>query len=163
MIKRVFRQMLSAQIISSMTVMLCMLVDSIMIGRFLGVDSMTAYGLATPVLLVFAAVGTTLSAGIQVMCGKTMGGGDMKGTNACFSVSVFLAFAISAVGSVLVIVFATPICTLLGAGEPVPGNDVFFLTRDYLRGFIIGAPAFIFAQIMVPYMQITGNRARLVT
>ena len=61
MIKRVFRQMLSAQIISSMTVMLCMLVDSIMIGRFLGVDSMTAYGLATPVLLVFAPGSTPLA------------------------------------------------------------------------------------------------------
>ena len=49
--------MLAAQILSAMTVMLCMLVDSMMIGRFLGVDSMTAYGLANPVLLIFAAYG----------------------------------------------------------------------------------------------------------
>lgn len=62
MIRKVFRQMLVAQILSSMTVMICMLVDSLMIGRFLGVDSMTAYGLASPVLLVFAAVGSMLSA-----------------------------------------------------------------------------------------------------
>ena len=81
MIKRVFRQMLVTQIVSAMTVMLCMLIDSIMIGRFLGVDSMTAYGLATPVLLVFAAFGSLLSAGIQVMTGKTMGTGDIEATN----------------------------------------------------------------------------------
>ena len=162
MIKKVFRQMLVTQIISSMTVMLCMLVDSIMIGRFLGVDSMTAYGLATPILLVFAALGSMLAAGIQVMCGKTMGGGSMEETNKCFSVSVFLAAAISIIGAAAVLIFTDPICTLLGAGAPDADNVVFFLTRDYLRGFIVGAPAFMFAQIMVPYLQISGIRVRLV-
>ena len=43
MIRKTFRQMLTAQILSAMTVMLCMLVDSIMIGRFLGVDSVAAH------------------------------------------------------------------------------------------------------------------------
>ena len=162
MIRRVFKEMLVTQILSAMTVMICMLIDSIMIGRFLGVDSMTAYGLATPILLVFAAFGSMLSAGIQVMCGKTMGSGDMKATNACFSVSVFLAAAVSAVGVAIVLIFTSPICMLLGAGDPVPDNKVFFLTQDYIRGFIIGAPAFIFAQVMVPYMQISGCRTRLV-
>jgi Na+-driven multidrug efflux pump len=71
-----------------------MLVDSMMIGRFLGVDSMTAYGLANPVLLIFAAYGAMLSAGIQVMCGKTMGAGDKEGTNACFSASAVLALGV---------------------------------------------------------------------
>ena len=162
MIKKVFRQMLVTQILSAMTVMICMLIDSIMIGRFLGVDSMSAYGLATPVLLVFAAFGSMLSAGIQVMCGKTMGSGDMEATNACYSASFFLAASVSVVGVAAVLLLATPICTLLGAGTPSPDNQVFGLTRDYIRGFIIGAPAFIFAQIMVPYMQISGKRTRLI-
>ena len=162
MIKRIFRQMLLTQIISSMTVMICMLVDSVMIGRFLGVDAMTAYGLATPILLIFAAFGAMLSAGIQVMCGKTMGSGDLEATNGCYSVAVALAGAVSAVGLVLVLVLAGPLSTLLGAGRPGPDNPVFDLTRDYIRGFIIGAPAFIFAQIMVPFMQISGSRTRLV-
>ena len=162
MIKKLFRQMLATQIISAMTVVLCMLIDSIMIFRFLGVDSMTAYGLTTPILLVFAAFGSMISAGIQVMCGKTMASGDQKGTNACFTISVTVASAIALIGTVIVIVFSDPICTLLGAGEPGPHNPVFGLTKDYLRGFIIGAPAFILSQIMVPYMQLSGNRARLV-
>ena len=162
MIKKVFRQMLVTQILSAMTVMICMLIDSIMIGRFLGVDSMTAYGLATPILLVFAAFGSMLSAGIQVMSGKTMGSGDMDATNECYSTSFVLAAGFSVVGVAAVLLFTSPICTLLGAGKPSPDNVVFDLTRDYIRGFIIGAPAFIFAQIMVPYMQISGNRVRLV-
>ena len=85
MIKKLFRQMLVTQIVSSMTVTLCMLIDSIMIGRFLGVDAMSAYGLASPLLLVFAAFGSLISAGVQVMCGKTVGAGDREGTDACYT------------------------------------------------------------------------------
>ncbi|MBQ7069712.1 MAG: ATP-binding protein [Ruminococcus sp.] len=163
MIRKLFRQMLLTQILSSMTVMLCMLIDSIMIGRFLGIPSMSAYGYATPVLLVFAAMGAMISAGVQVMCGKTMGIGDKKGTNACFTASVVLTSAISLVGLLAVVLFTDPICVLLGAGGKGGENtEVFRLTKDYLRGFIIGAPAFMFAQVMVPYMQISGSRVRLV-
>ncbi|MBQ6431774.1 MAG: MATE family efflux transporter [Oscillospiraceae bacterium] len=161
MLRKIFKQMLVAQILSAMTVMICMLVDSLMIGRFLGVDSMTAYGLASPVLLIFAAFGSMLTAGIQVICGKTMGSGDREATNAVYSASVMIALVISAVGVLLVLAFATPICGLLGAGKPTPDNEVFTLTRDYLRGFIVGAPAFILAQICVPFLQISGNRSRL--
>ena len=161
MIRKIFRQMLVTQILSAMTVMLCMLVDSIMIGRFLGVDSMTAYGLANPVLLIFAAYGAMLSAGIQVMCGKTMGAGDKEGTNACYSASMVMALSVALAGMVLILILVKPVCSLLGAGRPGPDNPVFDLTRDYLRGFIVGAPAFIVAQIMVPFLQISGNRIRL--
>ncbi len=162
MIKKVFKQMLITQILSAMTVMICMLVDSIIIGRFLGVNAMTAYGLANPVLLIFAAIGSMLSAGIQVVCGKAMGSGDREGTNSCFSASVFLAAGISVLGLLLVLALSSPLCTLLGAGNKNPDNEVFFLTQDYLRGFIIGAPAFLCAMIMVPFMQMSGNRTRLV-
>lgn len=154
--------MLLAQIISAMAVMLCMLVDSIMIGRFLGVDAMTAYGLANPVLLVFAALGSMMSAGIQVVSGKAMGSGDQDGIDRCFSTAAFLSAVISAVGLILVLTLSSPLSALLGAGRAVEGNAVFFLTKDYLTGFIIGAPAFLGAVIMVPFMQMSGNRSRLV-
>ena len=122
MIRKVFSQMLVAQILSAMTVMICMLVDSIMIGRFLGVDSMTAYGLASPVLLVFAAFGSMLSAGVQVLCGKTVGSGDREGTDVCYSASVILAVMISVTGMLLILLFAGPVSTMLGAGLRSPEN-----------------------------------------
>ena len=62
---------------------------------------------------------------------------------------------------VLVLLFVSPLCTRLGAGRAGANNPVFYLTKDYLRGFIVGAPAFIVAQIMVPFLQISGNRVRL--
>ena len=114
--------MLLTQIVSGMTVTICMLIDSIMIGRFLGVNAMSAYGLATPLLLIFAALGSLISAGVQVCCGRTMGSGDRAGTDACFTLSVLLAAGISLLGLLLVFLFLGPLTTLLGAGAPGPGN-----------------------------------------
>ena len=162
MIKKTFKQMLAAQIISSMTVMICMIVDSIVIGHFLGVNAMTAYGLANPVLLIFAAIGSMLSNGIQVVCGRFLGSGDRDGTNRCFSASLLFSVGVSVIGVALVLVLASPLCVLLGAGDPAPSNEVFYLTKDYLSGFIIGAPAFLLSMVMVPFMQMAGNRGRLI-
>ncbi len=162
MIKKVFMQMLLTQILSAMTVTLCMMIDSMMIGRFLGVDSMTAYGLSTPILLVFAALGSMISAGIQVVCGKTMGIGDENGTNACYTTSLLMACGIALAALLLIFTVPNRLCMILGAGSPAEENQVFWLTKDYLTGFIIGAPAFIFAQIMVPYVQVTGQQNRLI-
>lgn len=162
MIRKLFREMLITQIVSTMTVTLCMLIDSIMIGRFLGVDSMSAYGFATPLLLVFAALGSMISAGVQVVCGKTIGNGDREGTNACYTAAMTFCAAIAAVGLALVFLFLNPLTRLLGAGAPSPDNLVFGLTKDYIKGFILGAPAFLCAQIMVPFLQLSGKRTRLI-
>ena len=162
LVKKVFRQMLLAQILSSMTVMICMLIDNIVIGRELGIDAMKAYELASPVLLIFAAIGTTLSAGVQVLCGKAMGRSDRKGTNECFSSAIALALIIAGIGLFFVMIFTGPLCTMLGAGSASPDNPVYDLTKRYLQGFIIGAPAFILAQISVPFLQMSGNRKMLV-
>ncbi len=159
MIQRLFKQMVISQIISAMAVMLCLVVDSIMISRFLGVEAMAAYGFANPVLLGFAAFGSLLSSGIQVVCSKAMGTGDEDKVNRCYSLSIIVAIGFSVLGVVLVLIFLEPLCRLLGAKE---GTEAFRLTKDYLTGFIFGAPFFIMAQILVPFLQMSGQRIRLV-
>ena len=59
MIRTVFRQMSAAQILSTMMVSICLLVDSAVVGRLLGVEPMSAYGLANPVLIIFFALAST--------------------------------------------------------------------------------------------------------
>ena len=151
--------MVISQILSAMTVALCLLIDSIVIGRCLGVRAMAAYGLANPVLLSFAAFGSFLSTGIQVVCSKALGNGDEDEVNNCFSYSVTIAAIVAVIGVILVVFLNDPLVSLLGAEK---GSNVFFKTKDYLMGFILGAPLFIAAQILVPFLQMSGERIRLV-
>ena len=159
MIRKLFKKMVLSQILSAMTVALCLLIDSIIIGRCLGVRAMAAYGLANPVLLAFPAFGSFLSTDIQVVCSKALGNGDEDEVNNCFSYSVTVAAIFSAIGVFFVVFFTDSLVEILGAE---PGSNVFMKTKDYLKGFILGAPLFIAAQILVPYLQMAGERIRLV-
>lgn len=161
MIQKLFRQMSTTQIISAVTTTLCLLIDSIVIGRLVGVDAMSAYGIASPLLIIFAALGTMMVNGVQVQLGKAIGRGDTNGANACYSTSILQSLGLGAVWILLVYAAGNPLCTLLGAGTPSADNVVFQLTGDYLRGFMLGAPFFFLSQIMSAYLQAAGKRKLL--
>ena len=97
MIRKLIRQMLTAQIFSALTVSLCLLIDSVMIGRFLGEKAIAAYGLANPLLLAIGALGSLLAAGIQVACGKSLGKGLQEETDRGYSSALAVAAVVSLV------------------------------------------------------------------
>ena len=159
MIRKLIKQMLAAQILSALTVSLCLLIDSIMIGQFLGVTSMAAYGLANPLLLIIGAVGSMLSAGAQVVCSRSLGRGSQEDTNIGYSSAVAVAACFSAVFVILVLSMRSPLAKLLGAAKEA---ELFGDTKDYISGFIIGAPATMAALILVPFLQMAGKSGLLV-
>ena len=97
MIRKLIRQMLTAQIFSALTVSLCLLIDSIMISRFLGEKAIAAYGLANPLLLAIGAIGTLLAAGVQVVCSKALGRGCQEEANTGYASAVAASLVISLV------------------------------------------------------------------
>lgn len=60
-------------------------VDGLVIGNFLGVDAMAAYGLASPIFVVIAAIGGVISSGLQTVCAKLLGGGKVEEAKRSFS------------------------------------------------------------------------------
>ena len=159
MIRKLVRQMLAAQVFSALTVSLCLLIDNVMISRFLGETGMAAYSLANPVLLAIGAVGSLLAAGVQVACSKSLGRGSQEETNAGFSSAVTLGGVISILFAVAVVVFRSPLASAMGAGQQ---GELFEQTRDYLAGFSIGAPGSMGALVLVPFMQMAGQSTLLI-
>ncbi len=159
MIRKLIKQMLSAQVSSALAVSLCLLVDNIMIGRFLGEQAMAAYSLANPLLLSIGAVGTLLSAGVQVVCGKSLGFGSREDTDAGYSSAVSAAAAVSLLFTAAVLLFAPFLARAMGAGT---GGELFDMTRGYLRGFCVGAPGCIGALVLIPFLQMAGQSVLLI-
>ncbi len=159
MVRKLIRQMLAAQIVSAATVSLCLLVDNIMTGQFLGDRALTAYGLSNPVLLVIGAIGSLLAAGIQVACSRSLGRGSQEETNAGFSTAVALAAGISLTFAAAVLLLRGPLATAMGAGRE---GEVYEMTRDYLAGFCLGAPASMGALVLVPFLQMAGQSRLLI-
>ena len=159
MIRKLIRQMLTAQIVSALTVSLCLLIDNIMIGRFLGETSIAAYGLANPLLLAIGAIGTLLAAGIQVACGKSLGRGSQTETNMGYSSALAVTIAVSGIFLLMVLLFREFLARLMGAGD---SGVLFEQTRDYLTGFCIGAPGSMGALVLVPFLQMAGQSNLLI-
>ena len=159
MIRKLVRQMLSAQIFSALAVSLCLLVDNIMIGRFLGEQAMAAYSLSNPMLLLIGAIGTLLSAGVQVACGKSLGSGSREETDAGYSSAVSFAAVVSLLFTAAVLLFAPFLVRAMGAGR---SGGLFDMTSGYLRGFSIGAPGCMGALVLIPFLQMAGRSTLLI-
>ena len=159
MIRKLIRQMLSAQIFSALAVSLCLLVDNIMIGRFLKEQAMAAYILANPLLLSIGAIGTLLSAGIQVACGKSLGSGSREETDAGYSSALTITAGVSLLFMAVVLLLSGFLARAMGAGAD---GELHEMTKGYLRGFSIGAPGCMGALVMVPFLQMAGQSTLLI-
>ena len=160
MIKKLTKQMLLAQVLSVLTTSICMLVDSLVIGRCLGVGAVAAYGLSSPILLIIGGIGTILSAGVQASCSKSIGKGQIDEANKGYSSAVGTAVGLSLFFLLFVVVLQNFIPTWMGAGK---SGDLFESTRGYLIGFTIGAPACMVALVMIPFLQMAGQMALLIS
>lgn len=159
MIRKLVRQMLTAQIFSALAVSLCLLIDNVMISRFLGSTGMAAYSLANPVLLGIGAIASLLAAGVQVSCSKSLGKGSREETDAGYSSAIVLGGGISLAFAAAVLLLRNPLAAVMGAGSE---GALFEQTRDYLVGFSIGAPGSVGALVLIPFLQLAGQSNLLI-
>ncbi len=160
MIKKLTKQMLLAQVLSVLTTSICMLVDSLVIGRCLGVGAVAAYGLSNPILLIIGGIGSILSAGVQASCSKSIGQGLLDEANKGYASAVGTALGVSTFFLLFVIVLQNYVPTWMGAGKT---GELFESTKGYLIGFTIGAPACMIALVMIPFLQMAGQMVLLIS
>ena len=160
MIRKLIRRMLTAQIFSALTVSLCLLIDSVMISRFLGEQAIAAYGLANPLLLTIGAIGTLLAGGIQVVCSKALGRGSLEEANVGYSSALAVSAVVSLAFVAVVLALSPFLARALGAGKS--DTELFGHTKDYLIGFSIGAPGSMGALVLVPFLQMAGQSGLLI-
>ena len=78
LIRNTFYAQLFAFILSSLTQTLGSLIDGVIIGRCLGVDSMAAFGLISPLMVTFSIFGAIVSKGARNRYTLLLGEGKLK-------------------------------------------------------------------------------------
>jgi len=96
---------------------------------------------------------------VQVACSKSLGSGDRAETNRGYSSAIGLMLGISVLFMVSVLLLRDPLTVFMGAGKEGP---LFEQTRDYLTGFILGAPGSMGALVLVPFLQMAGQSNLLI-
>lgn len=154
----VFRKSLSTNIIMNLVAFLGLIIDSVLISRFLGVEALTGYGLVSPVMMVFVAIAQTVANGNQPLCGEETGRGDLKEANRIFSASALLLGIISGIVILICVIFPRQICLLLGAN---PSSESFRMATAYLMGYGLGAPGFMGILFFPGILQLDGEGNRI--
>ena len=83
-IRNAFYLQLGAYVFSQMTRMIGSIVDGVMIGRFLGVDSIAAFGIVSPALVVFSIFGMLISIGSRNLFTRFIGEGKLDEARGIF-------------------------------------------------------------------------------
>ena len=154
-ISKTFYANMTSYIISALTSSIGSLIDGVIIGQCLGVDSMAAFGLVSPVFIVFALFGAIIASGARNRFTMMIGSGDPDGAKGIFTLSVIMGVGMSTLLMIFMFAFATPISELLGA----TGSAAHLMekTRGYLLGIAIGLPAMNAVRVLNAFVTIDNG------
>ena len=159
-IENTFFSSFAVFVLSSLTGSIGQLIDGVIIGQCLGVDSIAAYGLISPLMFVFVLFGAIISSGSRNRFTRLVGEGKVAEANGIFSLSWVLAVGMALICMVVTLVFSEEISIMLGAS----GNAANLLdkAKAYLIGISFGLPAMNGIRVLSAYMIIDGDKNRTV-
>ena len=120
-------------LISVMFQQLYNIVDSVVAGKFVGVDALAAVGASYPITMIFMAVATGLNIGCSVVISLYFGAKDYKEMKTSISTSLLSVFSISVFLTVTGLLLCKPLMILLKTPE-----DIFADSALYLNVYICG-------------------------
>lgn len=137
------------------------LIDGLIVSNFLDAEAMAAAGIAHPIFSISGIFGGMFATGMQTLCSRELGKGDVRAFNRLFSAVMILGTVFSAALTVLLLIGATPLAMLLGASGK--GASLAAPAAQYLRGVGIGLPGLIMAGVLSSAISMDSGRKRVMT
>ena len=125
-------------IISMIMVLVYNLADTFFIGQTNNALMVAAVSIATPVFLLFMAIGILFGVGGTSLISRSLGAGDLEKAKHVSSFCFWSGVAIGVLGIVFILFFLDPICKIVGAS-----TDTMEYTRQYLSIIAFGVPFLI--------------------
>lgn len=151
-VRKTYYSFVLVSIFSSLIATAGILIDNIVVGRYLGSEALGAMGIVGPVSLVFSAIGNICSGGGGARAAQAMGRGDRDQYCLIFTTNTLFVLGIGVILTVLGIRYAPGIAVVLGA------KDVLLEpTTEYLRGFFLGTVPTILLSAMMGFVRMDGS------
>ena len=155
-IRNTFYIQLTAFILLSLSSSVGSMIDGVVIGQFLGVDSTAAFGIINPLMIAFSIIGAVVSSGARNRFTRLLGAGKTKEAKKVFSLACILSAGIAAALMLFLLAFSGPVTSALGAS----GNtaDLLPKARNYLIGISFGLPAMNLVRVLNGFMPLDNDR-----
>ncbi|MGN1045264.1 MAG: MATE family efflux transporter [Candidatus Methanomethylophilaceae archaeon] len=150
---KVLRSNLLVTILVTLSATLSIVLNSLIVGRYLGADALAVFGLSSPVLILLSAFAGVFGNGGTIVCARYLGPGDARAIRNNFTVTMLASVAVGAVCTLLVAALASPLTVALGGTESM---------HDMMTGYIIGLALssipFLIAQNLLLYIRMDGSQ-----
>lgn len=144
----VIRKVTQSYLLSSILIVLAatigMIVDSIVIGWYLGSAGLAAQSIAMPFFLVFVVLSGTMASGTAIKCAEAIGKDQPRQVNNLFTLAIVFTTLLAVLLTVAGLLWRVPIARQLGARTELLG-----MVSDYILGLSIGAVPIMLAQILM--------------
>lgn len=130
-------------------------VDALIVSQYLGANDLAVQGLANPYFSVTGVIGGLLVTGMQTLCTKAYGSGEINRVNGFFSMAALVGGIISVLLLLAFVFCGDSIGAMLGA----VGNSADLLPslKAYLIGLGIGTPGIVLFTLLLPLVQMSGG------
>ena len=160
LIERLFKDTLIIFLLSMFVSTIGHLIDGIITGNFLGTEAIAAFGLTMPYQRFVTIFPSVIVVGMQVMCSKFLGRGDLREANGIFSLAMTLALTLMIFLTGGTILFTEQVADILDAKKSL--GTIRPLTMDFLQAYSFALPAIAAVTIFTPIMQLDNDRRRAV-
>ena len=140
-------QYLIPGIMMALSLQLGNILDTIMVGNFLGTDAMTAVALSLPVETILQMPGYCLGTGGALAAGVMLGRREREKASGVFTFTFFATLISGILFSILAFFVADPVAQMLALKAGVAD-----LTGDYIFVSMLGAPFIGIGLLMVSYL-----------
>ncbi|MBE6968376.1 MAG: MATE family efflux transporter [Ruminococcaceae bacterium] len=126
-------------ILGNLCMQLYNVVDSVVVGNFVGTQALAAVGASFSLMMLFNALFMGVSMGSQIVVSQTFGAKNYKQLRKVINTAISLAFIIGGAITIIGAPLSGPLLRLLGTPE-----DIFVQARDYLLIIFLGTLGNVF-------------------
>lgn len=134
------------------------IIDSIIVGNYVGADALAAVGASTTIVMLFVAIVTGLSIGGSVVIGQFYGAGSMKKVKSAVTTMLITAVAISLVLTVVGLLISGPVLKMMKTPDDLMEDAKTYL-NIYFLGFLF---LFLYNALNAVYNALGDSKTPLV-
>lgn len=153
-IRRTSNRFIINSIVSMLFLYIASLIDTLIVGMYLGEDGLAAMSLVSPVYLIYYMIGATVGIGASVYAGRVLGQGDTDEYRKIFTCATVVLASAALIMTVLGYCFTDGIMKLFcGSVTGVQAE----MARQYFLFYIPGGAFTLIAYIPLYFLKVEGK------
>lgn len=150
--KTVYGKYVIASILAMLAASVSGMIDTVIVGRFLGETGLAAMSLVSPVYLLYYTIGAVIGMGGSIAANLYIGRNDYESYRQVFTLAFWMTAAVCVLTTSLALFFMDPLLNLLGGDGLVKEY-----AADYLFWYVIGGSGTLFIYLPLNFLKSEGR------